>query len=157
MTTDTAKTAFHDRLKADIDTAYRAGDKHRTTVLKTLLSDAVKNATKTEKRLPTDAEIVSLLRKFAANATETANAFDKQGRPENAAPYRAEVVILNEYLPPEVSEDDVRAFIEGLVASGDVPAGPKGLGDAVKALKSKYGDAFDGKVMTPIAKTALGN
>ncbi|MCS4088974.1 GatB/YqeY domain-containing protein [Rhizobium sp. BK176] len=155
MTTDTK--SLHDTLKTDIDTAYRAGDKHRTTVLKTLLSDAVKNATKTEKRLPTDAEIVSLLRKFVTNATETANAFDKQGRPENAAPYRAEVVILNEYLPAEVSGDDVRAFVEGLVASGDVPAGPKGLGDAVKALKAKYGDAFDGKVMTPIAKTALGN
>lgn len=155
MTTDTAKSEFHDRLKADIETAYRAGDKHRTTVLKTLLSDAIKNATKTEKRLPTDAEIVSLLRKFVANATENAEAFEKQGRLESAVAYRAEIVILNEYLPPEVSDDDVRRFLEGLVASGDIPAGPKGLGDAVKALKAKYGDAFDGKVMTPIAKSVL--
>jgi ribosomal protein L22 len=59
MTTNAVKTEFHDRIKADIDTAYRAGEKHRTTVLKTLLSNAITNATKTEKRLPTDAEIVS--------------------------------------------------------------------------------------------------
>jgi uncharacterized protein YqeY len=153
--TNAVKTEFHDRIKADIDTAYRAGEKHRTTVLKTLLSNAITNATKTEKRLPTDAEIVSLLRKFVTNATETANAFDKQSRPESAAPYRAEVVILNEYLPPEVSTDEVRTFVEGLVASGGIPAGPKGLGDAVKSLKAKYGDAFDGAVMTPIAKSVL--
>jgi uncharacterized protein YqeY len=155
MTTNTEKTEFHDRLKADIGTAYRAGEKHRTTVLKTLLSNAITNATKTEKRLPTDAEIVALLRKFVTNATATADAFDKQGRPESAAPYRAEIVILNEYLPPEVSADDVRTFVEGLVASGGIPAGPKGMGDAVKALKAKYGDAFDGAVMTPIAKSVL--
>jgi uncharacterized protein YqeY len=64
-------------------------------------------------------------------------------------------VILNEYLPPEVSTDDVRTFVEGLVASDGIPAGLKGLGDAVKALKAKYGDAFDGAVMTPIAKSVL--
>ncbi|MBY3155508.1 GatB/YqeY domain-containing protein [Rhizobium laguerreae] len=151
----TTKTELHDRIKADIDTAFRAGEKHRTDVLKTLISDAVTLAKKDEDRLPTNIEIVALLRKFIANAATMAAAFDKDGRAEKASLARAEIVILTGYLPPEVSADDIRAFLEGLKASGDIAIGPKGLGDAVKALKAKYGDAFDGKTMTPIAKEVV--
>lgn len=155
MTKEAAKTNLHDRIKADIDTAFRAGDKQRTNSLKTLLGDAIKDARKKEVRLPTDLEIISLLRKFVTNAKLRAESYDSSGRTAEAAKERDEIALLTSYLPAEVSADDVRAFLEALKASGGIPDGPKGLGDAVKALKEKYGDGFDGALMTPIAKSVL--
>ncbi|MCV9964645.1 GatB/YqeY domain-containing protein [Pararhizobium sp. BT-229] len=155
MTTEAAETSLHDRIKTDIDTAFRAGDKATTGSLKSLLGDAVRDARKKEVRLPTDIEIIALLRKFVANAQVRAASYEKNGRTAEAGKERAEITLLSTYLPPEISADDVRAFLEGLKASGTIPAGPKGLGDAVKALKEKYGNSFDGNTMTPIAKEVV--
>lgn len=139
----------------DIDTSFRAGLKHRTSVLKTLVGDAVKEARRKEVRLPTDAEMIGLMRKFVANAEINAVSFDKMERGEKAAESRAEIAILKEYLPAEISADDVRAYLLELKANGTIPAGKAGMGTAVKALREKYGDAFDGKTMTPIAQEVV--
>lgn len=153
--TEAAKITLHDRIAADINTAFRAGDKQRTSSLKTLLSDAVTAARKKEIRLPTDLEIIALLRKYVANAKVRAEAFEAAGRDADGKRERDEITLLTSYLPAEISADDIRTFLEGLKTSGSIPEGPKGLGDAIKALKEKYGDGFDGATMTPIAKAVV--
>jgi uncharacterized protein YqeY len=155
MTTEAPKSALHDRIQADIKTAFRAGDKATTDSLKSLMGDAIRDARKSEIRLPTDLEIIALLRKFVTNAQVRADSYEKSGRTAEADKEKAEITLLSTYLPAEVSPDDVRNFLEGLKAAGSIPEGPKGLGDAVKALKEKYGDSFDGKSMTPIAKAVI--
>ena len=151
----TQEKTLHDRIKEDINTSLRAGDQHRTDILRTLLGDAVKEARKKEIRLPTDQEMIGFLRKFVTNAGVMAQSFDKAGRGADAAKSRAEIEILTAYLPAGVSDDDVRAFLTELKASGAIPAGNAGLGAAVKALKDKYADAFDGRTMTQIAKEVV--
>ncbi len=156
MAHENAKETLHDRIKDDIAVAFRAGETLRTDALKTLISDAVTQARKKEVRLPTDLEIIALLRKYIVNGNEMAAAYDKGGRVAEAEKSRAEIAILTEYLPAEVSEADVRTFLSGLKASQAVPAGNAGLGFAVKALKEKFGEGFDGRTMTPIAKEIVG-
>jgi uncharacterized protein YqeY len=153
--TEVAEKTLHDTIKDDIEAAFRAGDKQRTNSLKTLLGDAVTAARKEVIRPPTDLEIIGFLRKFIANAKVRAEAFGSQGREADVTREREEITLLTSYLPPEISADDVRAFLADLKASGSIPEGPKGLGDAIKALKGKYGDSFDGAAMTPIAKSVV--
>ena len=120
-----------------------------------MLGDAVRDARKKDVRLPTDIEMIGHLRKFVANAGVMAESFEKAGRVDEAVKSRAEAAILAGYLPAEVSAEDVRAFLLELKASGTIPSGNAGLGAAVKSLKDKYGDAFDGKTMTPVAKEVV--
>lgn len=160
--TDDAEKAktLHDIISADAKDTVGATDdaeKAKNKLLNLLLSDARAIATRKEKRDPTDAEMISQLRKFSDNARINADAYTKLGRePSVIAAALAEIDILKPYLPPEVTDTDVTAFLDGLKASGTLAAGPAGLGGAIKALKEKYGDAFDGKRMTPLAKSALG-
>lgn len=155
MTQEETPKPLHDIIKADIETAFRAGDKHRTGVLRTLLADAVKEARREEIRPPTDIEVIRFLRKFVTNAETNAVSYERIGRLDAANESRAEVVILKEYLPPEISEHDVRAFVSELKLSGAIPAGNAGVGAAIKALKEKYADSFDGKLMTPIVQSVV--
>lgn len=158
MTQDNPKTAFYDRIKADIDVAFRARDTVRADLLKTLISDATTAARKKENRLPFDSEIVILARKYIENARIMIDAYKKadiEKSREKIEKSSTEIEILQEYLPAEVSTEDVRAFVSELKSAGTLPAGPAALGSVMKALKDKYGNAFDGKVMTPIAKEIL--
>jgi len=157
MTDEENEKSLHDRVKDDIAEAFRAGDRHRTDVLRTLLGDAVKDARRKEVRLPTDAEMIGHLRKFVANAELMASSLERAGRPEDAARSRSEAAFLSEYLPPSVSDDDVRTFLSGLKASGALPAGNAAMGAAMKALRDRYGDSFDGRTMTPLVKEALSS
>lgn len=156
MPTEPTNSSLYERLVAARKEAFVAREKRTDSLLGTLLGDATTAARRKVIRDPSDLELIALLRTYVANAKVMAEAFEKNGRSADAENARAEVAILSEYLPPEISTDDIRTFLEGLKAAGAVSAGPKGMGDAVKALKEKYGDGFDGKVMTPIAKEILG-
>jgi uncharacterized protein len=147
--------SLYEKIKNDIDNAFRAGDRDLSNFLKTVISEATAIARKSEVRLPTDAEIITLLRKFKSDAELMATELKKRDRPEEEAKSRAEIEIIRGYLPPEISEEDVRLFVEELRASDNFPAGNAAMGATVKALKEKYGNAFDGKVMTPIVKSVL--
>nr|WP_250807179.1 GatB/YqeY domain-containing protein [Neorhizobium tomejilense] len=149
------QNALHDRIKADLNTAFRASERAKTDLLRSLLGDATTEVRKKEDRLPNDLEMIAQLRKFVANAKANAASYEKLGRPEAAEAALNEIAILAPYLPAEVSEADVRAVLADLIASGKVAAGNAGIGLAMKALKEKFGNAFDGKALKPLVEQVL--
>jgi hypothetical protein len=151
----TDELSLYDRVEQDMKAAFRAGDKKKNLLLGSLLADAKNEASKKEARLPTDQEMTAQLRKFVANARTNADAFERLDRHEDANACLAEIAILSPYLPPEISEADIRKVLDGLMSSGNLPVGKAGIGIAMKSLKDTYGTSFDGKVMKPFVEKVL--
>ncbi|KAL2134786.1 hypothetical protein VTI74DRAFT_10860 [Chaetomium olivicolor] len=84
------------KLKEDLKTAMRAKDTNRLSVLRAVLA-ATLNASKTDKPIKTDAQLVSLLRKSAGKAAEAAAEARAAGREDLAEKEEAQQKILEEY------------------------------------------------------------
>jgi len=81
---------------------------------------------------------------------ESASAFEKGGRPELAEQERAEIAVIREFLPRQLSEDEVKAAVSEVISEYDA-AGLKDMGKCMGALKERYNGAMDfghaGKLM----------
>src|SRR5262249_12414702 len=98
------------RLQADLNSARKAQDKPRVTLLGTIISD-VKNREIELKRDVTDDDVTDMLRRGIKRRRESIEMYDKGGRADLAATERAEVDALTAYLPVGVSDDEIRAAV----------------------------------------------
>jgi uncharacterized protein len=105
------------RIQADLNASRKAQDKPLTLVLGTALSE-IKNRQLELGRDATDEEGVEVLRKAIKRRRESAEMFTSAGREELAAKERAELEVLERYLPPQVSEDEIRAAVRAAIAGG---------------------------------------
>jgi uncharacterized protein len=99
-----------DRLAEDLKKAMRAQDVVRVSTIR-LVRAAIQNATIERGRPLTDAEVVELLGREIKRRREAIDAFTKGGRDDLVRKESLELAILTEYLPPQLSEDELRALI----------------------------------------------
>jgi len=136
-----------DTIKADRLAAMKARDDLRKNLLGTLAAAAAKEA-----KTPDDAAVVKTIRSFLKSVEETIGLLEAKGL--NAGPQRAERAILEGYLPQALSEAELRASIEAIVA-GLPERSPKAMGQVMAALRQRHGDALDGRAASALAKAAL--
>lgn len=141
-------TTLLDRIKADRLAAMRARDEPRRNLLGTLLAAAAK-----DDKAPDDARVARTIRAFLKSVEETTGLLEARGL--DAGPQRAERAILEAYLPRGLSEDELRASVEEVVA-GLPERSPRAMGQVMAALKARHGDAFDARTASALAKAALG-
>src|SRR6266496_6578244 len=98
------------RLQSDLNASRKAQDKPATLLLGTVVSD-VKNRRIELKRDPTDAEVVEVIRKGIKRRRESVEMYEKGGRNDLASKEKAEAAALEKYLPPQVSDDELRAAV----------------------------------------------
>jgi uncharacterized protein YqeY len=145
-----------DALRSDLTTAMRARDEPRTATLRMLLTaiSGAETAGKAHVEL-SDEQVVGVLRAEAKKRTEAAEIYAGAGRAELEAKERAELAVIEGYLPPALSEEDLaRAVAEAIAETG--ASGPKGLGQVIKAVQAKVGGAADGRQISAAARAALG-
>lgn len=142
-----------EKLRSDLNDARRSRtDPARVALLSTLVGEAARVGKDQGNRETTDAEALAVVRKFVKNAEQTLADATRAGRA--TGPILAEVAILSAYLPAGVPGEEVeRSVREILEAKG--ASGKAAMGVVVKGLKDRYGAAFDGAAMTPIAKRLL--
>src|SRR3954449_12574946 len=99
-----------DRVKADVATAMKAGEKQRVGTLRMVLSELQKAA-----REGSDDEL-AVLRRERKRRVEAATAFRGGGREDLASAEEAEAVIIESYLPAELGDDELRAIVTAAVA-----------------------------------------
>ncbi|KAL2177240.1 Yqey-like protein-domain-containing protein [Thermothelomyces heterothallicus CBS 202.75] len=108
------------KLKDDLKTAMRAKDANRLAVLRSILAAAL-NASKTDKPIRTDAQLVSLLQKSALKSQEAAAEARRAGREDLAEKEEAQQRILEEYAAGsgvrELGEAELRQLIESTKAN----------------------------------------
>jgi uncharacterized protein YqeY len=121
-----------DRLRADLTAAMKARDALRASTLRMTLTEVTNAevAGATAREL-SDAEVLEVLDKEAKKRRESAEAYDQAGRTELASKERSEGEILAEYLPTQLSEDE----LAGIVRAAVTEVGASGMKDMGKVMK----------------------
>jgi uncharacterized protein YqeY len=148
----TLETRLHD----DLTTAIRARDEVTSATLRMALT-AVKNeaVSGTEARELTDADVVAVLGREAKKRRESATAYDDAQRPELAARERAELAVLDTYLPAQLDDTELAALVAAAVAETGAES-PKQMGQVMKVLTPKIAGRADGGRVAAAVRAALG-
>jgi uncharacterized protein YqeY len=139
------------RLQEDLKAAMKSGDKSRTMAIRGLLAEI----TRVEKdvcREANETEIVQVIKRERARREEALEFAKRANRADLIAQNEAEAAVLAQYLPPELSQDEVRAAIREIVAGGAAQMGP-----VMKALRERFGARLDGKLASELTKQELAN
>ncbi|MFM8601270.1 MAG: GatB/YqeY domain-containing protein [Actinomycetota bacterium] len=145
-------------LKSDLTVAMKAGDETVRGTLRMALA-AVTNAEVAgdEAVELSDDQVVSVLQAEAKKRSEAAEIYAQAGRADAAAKERAELAVLEQYLPAAMSEAEVAAVVaeEVAAAASAGNTGPKAMGAVVKAVRARVGASADGSVVAALVKAAL--
>jgi len=133
-----------ERLRADLNTAMRARDQVRMRTLRMALTSITNEevAGATARDL-TDDEIVKVLTREARKRREAAEAFSAAGRADQAAAERAEGEILADYLPAQLSDDELAALVDAAIAETGA-SGMAGMGQVMKTVTPRIAGRADG-------------
>ena len=141
------------RLAEDLKAALKGGDRLRTSVLR-LLCALIKN-TEIEKRGELDdSEIIQTVIASCKLRKEAIEQYTKGGRDDLAAKEEAELKLLEAYLPPPLSSEELRKKIEEALAASQASS-PKDMGKAMALLMPEIAGRADGKVVSQMVKDAL--
>ena len=149
-------SALETRLHDDLTTAIRARDEVTSATLRMALT-AVKNeaVSGTEARELTDADVVVVLGREAKKRRESATAYDDAQRPELAARERAELAVLETYLPAQLDDAALAELVAAAVAETGAES-PKQMGQVMKVLTPRVAGRADGGRVAAAVRSALG-
>jgi uncharacterized protein YqeY len=155
MSTETGLKA---RIQADIAEAVRSGDELLKSTLRMALA-AIMNAevAGSEAVVLSDDQIVNLLRSEAKKRAESAEIYEQAGRTESATKERAEIAIIETYLPAAMDGAALAAIVaeEVAAAAANGQTGPKAMGVVIKGVKERVGASADGAAIAAAVKSAL--
>lgn len=138
-----------ERVDADLKDAMRARAADKLSVLR-MLKAAIKNAA-IEKggqdAALDDAEATAIVRKQVKQRHDAVESFTKGDRPELAEKERAEIEMLNVYLPAALSADELGALVEEAIRETGA-TGKAQMGAVMKALQPKVAGRADGKALS---------
>lgn len=101
-----------------------------------------------------DDQVVAILRKEMKQRRETLAEIENSGREDLIEETKAEMAVLQKYLPAELSEDEIRKVVQETVEA--LSSEQKNLGSAMKAVMAKLKGKADGKVINRIVRETLG-
>ncbi|GLZ13798.1 hypothetical protein Acsp04_40330 [Actinomadura sp. NBRC 104425] len=146
-----------EKLEGDLATAIKARDEVRTRTLRMALT-AVRNeevAGKKAREL-SDEDVVKVLSREAKKRREAAAAFAGAGREEQAQAERDEGAVLEQYLPAQLTDEELSALVADVIAETGA-AGPKAMGQVMKAVNPKVaGRAEGGRVAAEVKRQLAG-
>ncbi len=106
-------------------------------------------------RVLKDDEIITVLSREAKKRREAVEAYVAAKRDDLADKERAEGEVIAQYLPAQLSEDEIKKMIADAISETGA-AGPAGMGLVMKVLSSKIAGKADGGVVSGLVKAALG-
>ena len=137
---------MRDKITQAMKDAMKAGQKERLGTIRLMLS-ALKNlelGIGGQAANPTlsEADIVAVLQKMVKQRRDSIEVYTTGNRPELAAKEAAEIVVIEEFLPKQMSEADARAAIAASIKEVGA-SGPKDMGKVMGALKAKFAGQMD--------------
>ena len=123
---------FKDRLNADLKDAMRNKDAIKRTVIRTLLSE-IRNAEISAQKDLQEGDIEGVMSKQAQQRKDSIEAFGEAGRQDLVDKETAELNIISEYLPEQMTEVEIEGFIADIFKKVDA-TGPSDMGKVMGAL-----------------------
>ncbi|MBO1753765.1 GatB/YqeY domain-containing protein [Allobranchiibius sp. CTAmp26] len=147
--------SLKDTLQTDLTAAMRAKDTVRTQTLRMALA-AVRTSEVSgdAKHELTDDEVLACVTKEAKKRREAATAYDDAGRPELADAERAELAVLEHYLPAQLSDEELTTMIQQAISSTGA-SGMGGMGQVMKVLQPQIAGRADGGKVAAAVREAL--
>lgn len=145
-----------EKLQSDLTDAIRSRAEVKSGTIRMLLA-AITNEEVSGKsaRVLNDAEIITVLSREAKKRREAAEAYVAAKRTDLADKEKAEGDVIAQYLPAQLSEEDIKKMIADAIAETGA-AGPAGMGLVMKVLSPKIAGKADGGVVSGLVKAALG-
>ena len=156
MATD--QVSIKGRLQTDLTASMKARDELTTSTIR-MLRAAIMNAEvagSTAIEL-TDEQTIAVLRSEAKKRAEAAEVYEQAGRTESAAKERAELVVIERYLPAAMSDDDLQTIVSEEIANAAASGaeGQRAMGQVIKAVRERAGAAADGSRIAAMVKAEL--
>ncbi|MFS3129861.1 GatB/YqeY domain-containing protein [Nocardioides sp. Bht2] len=152
-------SALKDRLREDLTTAIKARDDLRSSTIRMVLT-AITNAEVAGKEQVqlSDDDIVGLLSTEAKKRREAATAFEDGGRTEMAAKERAELEVITEYLPQQLSDVEISELIAAaIVKVGAAGEGMKAMGKVMGVVTPQVKGRADGAAVAAEVRRQLAS
>ncbi len=151
-------------LRATIDEAIKAAMKARDktrletvrAIKKLILEQEVEARAATGDATLTEEQELTLLNQLAKQRREAMSQYEQAGRPELAAQEAAELAVIEEYLPQQLSEAEVEAVVQGLIEQVGASS-PKDMGKVMGPAMQQLRGRADGKVVQALVKRLLGD
>ena len=145
------------QIEEKLNKALKEKDKNIYPTLRLIVSsikDAeIANRTKENKEL-LDSDITAILKKMIKQRNESCEVYKKAGRTELLDNESKEIVVINTFLPKQLSDEETKNICEEVVKSVGA-ASMKDMGKVMSALKSKHSDTLDFSKVSPIIKELL--
>ena len=148
---------LREKIQSETVTSMKAKDKERTAALRLIgakIKDRDIELRTADSKPDDDAMVTDVLMKMAKQRRESIEMYEDGGRTELAEKEKAELAVIEEFLPQQMSEDETRAAIAQIKA--DLGAeGMKDMGRVMGELKARHGATLDMSKASRLVKEAL--
>jgi uncharacterized protein len=144
-----------DRIQTDLTAAAKARDKDRLAALRLVL-DALNKEAKEARAPLNEQREVAVLKRERKRRAEAAEAYRKGARDELAAAEEAEAAVIEEYLPAEISDEELETLVADAMSETGASS-QKEMGKVMSAVMSKAGGRADGRRVSELVKSKLSS
>jgi uncharacterized protein YqeY len=145
---------LYDTIVSDLSKAIKQQDKEALMVLRGLKT-AVKHKQVELRGELTDDQIIGVIKSEVKKRTEAIEKFKEGSRPDLVEKEEAEAKILSSYLPPQLSEDEIKDILTQVIEEVSA-SGPKDLGKVMRSAMEKFAGRADGREVNRLARELLG-
>jgi len=142
-----------ERIKDDMKAAMRAKEKARLATIRLALA-AIKQKEVDDRSIPDDDQVLAILEKMVKQRRDSIEQFERAERQELADIEKAEIVILQEYLPEQMDTTELEAVIAEIISSVSA-TGPQDMGKVMGALKPRIQGRADMGQASQLVKNKL--
>ncbi|HEX5041252.1 MAG TPA: GatB/YqeY domain-containing protein [Candidatus Limnocylindria bacterium] len=148
-----AEMTLSQRIESAMRDAMRARDERRTQTLRMVMA-AAHNQRIARGRDLTDEEVVDVVARQVKQRRESIDLYRAGGREDRAAEEEAEAAILTEFLPQQLTEDEIEMLVRAAVAETGA-SGPADLGRVMGRVSPQTKGRADGKLVSDVARRVL--
>ncbi|KAF1712149.1 glutamyl-tRNA amidotransferase [Pseudoxanthomonas kalamensis DSM 18571] len=142
-----------EQLTADMKAAMKAGEKDRLSVIR-LINAAIKQREVDERIELDDAAVLAVLEKMVKQRKDSVSQYEAAGREDLAAVERAEIAVIDSYLPAKLGEAEILAAIDAAIA-GTGATSPADMGKLMGVLKPQLAGQADMGLVSKLVKQKL--
>jgi uncharacterized protein YqeY len=143
-----------ERITEDMKAAMRASDKERLSTIR-MVQAAIKQREVDERIVLDDAQVIAVLEKMIKQRKESVAQFDQGGRADLSDKERAEIVLLQAYLPTQLTDAEIEALVRDAIAATGASS-IRDMGKVMGAVKLKAAGRADMAAVSARIKAALG-
>jgi hypothetical protein len=153
--------SLKEKILADLKTSMKNQDKDRLSVLRMIKAKVLEEevASRTQKGRDyqlNDEEMIEVLARYAKQRRESIKDYRENGREDLAVQEETELAIVQDYLPKQLSVDDITTIVKAAIAESGA-ASPKDMGNVMKLVVPQTKGAADGSIVSKIVKDLLQN